>query len=91
MAANRNSYGNHNPDLINPRAEYAAERSYNGNDGMVSQSRYVGIPGKADDRMTGITSMKPLVSNGMTTAVKRSDNSDPQLNVKLNRAQGNYK
>ncbi|HZR88402.1 MAG TPA: hypothetical protein VFB02_16460 [Bradyrhizobium sp.] len=51
----------------------------------VSPSRYVGIPLAADDRMKGITGA-PMVSNGMTTAVKYSDSSEMGLTRKLNSA-----
>jgi hypothetical protein len=51
----------------------------------VKPSVYVGKPLPQDDRMLGITG-KPMVSNGMTTAVKRSDNSDGALTPKLNAA-----
>jgi hypothetical protein len=50
----------------------------------VRPSVYVGIPLAADDRMRGIAGTTRLVGNGMTTAVKQSDNSDPKLTPKLN-------
>jgi len=83
MASNRNSYGFSSPDVINERAEAASARAYGG-EAIVKSSDYVGIPGLADDRMKGITGATPLITNGETTAVKQSNNSDPQLNVKLN-------
>jgi hypothetical protein len=87
---NRNSRGFHNRDVINERAEAASNRDYQGA-GMVKSSEFVGERHSFDNRMAGITSMKPLVSNGMTTAVRYSENSDPQLNVKINKSLGNYK
>jgi hypothetical protein len=41
--------------------------------------------GRAPDPMKGVLG-KPIVSNGMTTAVKRSDNSEMGLARKLNEA-----
>jgi len=40
--------------------------------------------GKTPDRFQGVVGSRPLVGNGMTTAVKRSDNSQPGLNDSLN-------
>ena len=56
----------------------------------VKPSKFVGSPSPdpGPDRMAGVTSMTPIISNGMTSAVKQSDNSSksgisPLLNAAL--------
>jgi hypothetical protein len=69
---NRNSNGFHNRDVINERAEAAAERGYDGS-GAVKSGKLVG------DVMPdgGLTSMTPLAGKGAPTSARASVNTTP--------------